>query len=699
MKQIFLCVLSLSLSGALTGAVILMIRPFTRKFFSKRWNYYIWLLLVARLLIPIHVDMGFSSFLTSGLTQEQEKETQVGMPEVVDAELLAEGLQGAEPVVDISESGSQQEESLERTVPPLMDWGIVAGAVWILGAAISFFIKIRNYRRFTVGIRKECKPVSDRRVYAAAENLCTMLHIDHRPQLYESKAVSGPITVGVWRTAIVLPLDRGNLEQLPLILHHELVHVNRRDLWYKWLYQILLCIHWFNPVLYLIGRKLNIDCELACDEAVLGVLTQEGKRAYGNILLDAAQRNISAGRNIPSVTLLERKEDLKDRLKGILQYKKKSGMKVLLSCCTAVGLLFLSACGSIQLYPDAIEDDVNNEEERSYFWDEVEEWMNSGMDSFLDGIPSSDHNGEAWQVYDDDELIAGEDICDRWNMYDYAGGKRIECRGMFLNGAATVLVVNTAKDMDIEVDSAFEVLDGRFKLVYVDPEGEVTVINDAGQKSSVPITMKTGRNVIKLVGQGGKIEYLKINYSGLREKELEGIYYSEEDEKSAYVKADIQAGIADKDTIMEYLYYLDAEDISQALAVLLKKGEELSLDELCDLIIYSDSKLSGRYLVEAVRNGEIEPLSETAISEIKYYLEEESLSGLLEEMNGNLSFDLLYDCAPYLDNSSLEKIAKQYLEAGGEFTELQWDKLSIYLKEDAIEDLKPLKPLKPLKTI
>lgn len=698
MKQIFLCVLSLSLSGALTGAVILMIRPLTRKFFSKSWNYYIWLLLVARLLIPIHVDMGFSSFLTSGLTQEQEKTTQDDMPKVADAVPLTEGLQGAEPVVDISESGSQQEESLERTVPPLMDWGIVAGTVWILGAIISFFIKIRNYRRFTVSIRKECKPVSEQRVYAEAENLCTMLHIDDKPQLYESKAVSGPITVGVWRTAVVLPLDRENLERLPLILHHELVHVKRRDLWYKWLYQILLCIHWFNPVLYLIGRKLNIDCELACDEAVLGALTQEGKRAYGNILLDAAQRNISAGRNVPSVTLLERKEDLKERLKGILQYRKKSSMKVLFSCCIAAILLVLSACGSIQFSTDATNDDAN-EEENSYFWDRVEEWMSSGMDSFLDGIPTIDHNGEAWQVYDDDKAIAGEDISDQWRMYSYAGGKRIECKGMFLNGAATVLVVNTARDMDIEVDSAFEVLDGRFKLVYVDPEGEVTVINDAGQKSSTPITMKTGRNVIKLVGQGGKIEYLKVNYSGLREKELEGIYYSEEDEKSAYVKADIQAGIADKDTIMEYLYYLDDEDISQALAVLLKNGEELSPDELYNLIIYSDSKLSGRYLVEAVRNGEIEPLSETAISEIKYYLEEESLSGLLEEMNGNLTFDLLYDCAPYLDSSSLEKITRQYLEAGGEFTEFQWNKLSAYMKEDAIETLKPLKPLKPLKTI
>lgn len=684
MKQIFLCILSLSLSGALTGAVILMIRPFTGRLFSKSWNYYIWLLVVARLLFPVYVDTGFSNFLTSGMLQEQEKETKDGMTEAVDALSMAEGLQGQETIMDAPTSASPQEETGERTPLPSTDWGAVAGTVWILGAAISLFLKIRNYQRFTVSVRKECEPVSDNRVYAAVENLCAMLHIEHKPRLYESKVVSGPITIGLWRPIIVLPMEKGDLEQLPLILHHELIHTKKKDLWYKWLYQILLCFHWFNPLFYLIGRKLNTDCELACDEAVLAALTQEGKKAYGNVLLDAAQRNISAGRNIPSVTLLERKEDLKERLKGILQYKKRSHMKALISCCMAVGLLFLSACGSVQLSPDAMPVQIDggaDKAEKFYFWDRAAAWMDLGLDDFLERTALTDDTGEAWQVYDNDELIAGDDICDQWRMYSYAGGKGIECRGMFLNGAATVLVANTVKDIDIEVNSVFEMLEGRFKLVYVDPEGKVTVINDTGQEGSIPITMKAGRNVIKLVGQGGKIRYLKVNYSGLREKELESIYYSEEDEKEAFVKADIWAGVVDKNTVMEYLYYLEDEDVSQAFAVLLKKGEELSSDEILDLLIYSDSELSGRYLVEAIRNGEIEPLSETTISEIKYYLEEESLSGLLEEMDGNLSFDLLYDCAPYLESSSLEKVVEEYLEAGGEFTEFQWNKLSVYLEE------------------
>lgn len=689
MRHIFLCVLSLSLSGALTGAVILMVRPFTKKLFSKSWNYYIWLLVAARLLLPVYVDTGFSDFFTSNLIQEREDAVKDDLSESAETESFTESAKETENLAQIKEPVVPEGKAGERNAFSAVDWVTAAGIVWILGVIISLFIKIKDYRHFMAGVRRECEPVADQRVIAAAENLCGMLHMKRMPVLYESTAVSGPITVGVLRTAIVLPMDKGDLNQLPIILHHELLHVKKRDLWYKWLYQILLCIHWFNPILYLIGRKINIDCELACDEAVIGALTGEGKKAYGNILLDAAKRNISAGRNVLSLTLLERKEDLKERLKGILQYKKKNGMKVFLSCCMTAGLLLLSACGSIRISPD------EGEGRRANFWDKAEEWLDSGVERFLNDVPQADRNGDAWKAYDDDALIAGEDIKGQWHMYSYMGGKRIDCKGMYLNGAVTILIVNTDKDVDIDVNSAFDVTDGRFKVVHVDPDDKITVISDTGQKGACTVNLKTGRNVIKLVGQEGRLRNLKISYSGLwvREKEFESIYFSQEDEETADIKADMEKGIADKDVIMEHLYDLDQEDISQAFRLLLKKGEELSPEEIYQLIIYSDSELSGRYLAEAIRNGEIEPLGEAAISEIKYYLDEETLMELLEERGSDLTFDLLYDCAPYLDSSSLETIARQYLDAGGEFTELQWNKLSAYLDEDEIEELKSLKPM------
>lgn len=690
MKQVFFCVLSLSLSGALTGLLILLIRPVTRKLLSKSWHYYIWLLVAARLMLPVYFETDFARALASDMGWKQEEEMEEGRTEAAWDVQQAEAEQDAsraeavqEQVFAVSDLKAgpvqEQKQMWEQGTLPVVDWGLAAGMTWFLGMLASFFIKIKNYRQFTSYVRKEWELIADPFVHDAAGNICAKLSMGRRPRIYESKAVSGPVTIGLQQPVIVLPKGERDLTQLPLVLHHELLHVKRRDLWYKWLYQILLCVHWFNPVLYLIGRKLNIDCELSCDEGVLESLTREGKKAYGNILLDAARGNMNYKKNIPSVTLLERKGDLKERLNGILQYKNKTVLKTMVSLYLFMGLVLLSACGSVQVSQDAVPIHVSGDAwEEPSFWDRAAAWMDSGLDTFLaQSVPDKDE--ETWKVYDDDLLIGGEDIRSQWSMFFYRGGKSIKCSGMFLNGAATVMIANAPEDMDIQVKSAFHVLDGRFKLVHINPEGEVTVINDTGEEGSFGITMGKGRNVIKLVGQGAELRDLTVGYAHLKEKDFESIYYSEDAEQGDIVKAEIEAGAVDKDAVMEYLVYLDDKTVSQALAVLLKQGETLDADDLYQLMIYSDSKLSGRYLVEAVKNGETEPPSEMAVSKIKYYLREEELAQLLAAMDEDLTFDLLCDCAPYLSSSGVEECVKKYMDLGNELTDSQIKKIAPYL--------------------
>lgn len=511
------------------------------------------------------------------------------------------------------------------------------------------------------------------------------------PKVFETGAISGPITIGLFHPVIVLPKQKGEITQLPMIFHHELVHVKRKDLWYKWIYQILLCIHWFNPMLYLIGRRLNTDCELSCDEAVLACLTKDGKKAYGNILLDVAQTSLSVSRRIPAITLLERKQDLKERLKGILQYKEKSGFKVLLSVFLAAGLITLSACSSVEAGLDSMPVHIAGEdwgEEYISFWDEMASWMiGSSVESFLAEPVYVNKNGDAWRAYEDDELIAGADVTDQYHMYTYKGGKQIECNGMFLNGTNSVLIVNASKETEIQVKSVFEVLNGKFKLVHVLPDGTVEVVNETGEKETSHITMNEGRNVIKFVGQESKVRDLKVDFS-FHEKDFETVFYSEDSEQAGAVKERIKTGEVSKEEIMKLLYYMEDEDVSQAFAQLLKQGVTFDKDELIDMIIYSDSELSGRYYAEAVCSGEVEAPTELVISDIKYYLGEDSLEQLLLALEDEITFDILYDCAPYLSRNGLEKCLTQYMEAGNQLTGLQFQKISFYLDEDTLNKIK-----------
>lgn len=733
MRQLFLCILSLSLSGAFTGLVLLLIRPLTGKFFSKKWNYYIWLLLVVRLLIPVYFEIPGGlwqggSGLTAEAAERQGKMLASTVPghgeemEEFPSQYSVEEPDSPvmpEPVAPAGISGLQKSgRSLNFPEPVTL-----FAAIWLAGACFCFIRKMTGYIRFNLRIQKGSKEVSDEQLLFQMADLCNRLHIKKQPVLRESLSVSGPITVGLFKPAVILPADDFNGGSAEgdspghqiLVLHHELIHIRRRDLWYKWLYQLLLCIHWFNPVLYFVAGKLNRDCELSCDEEVLGILTRDGKRAYGNLLINAAEHSLSVrSSNLFSTTLLERKRDLKERLQGILQYKKQERGRIAISLCAALGLLFLSACGSVQAEPDAMpvrlsaggamedaagayaSDDVEKNSEEGFswvsFWGSLTERLfDYDVDDFLDNRMIVNKNGKAWKAYDDDELLAGKDISGQRSAFVYSGGgNKVSCSGLLLNGTESVRIVNVEEEAELQIDSSFELIEGRFKVIYVDPEGQVDVLNETGESSSCIVTLKKGRNVIKMAGQGAKLKKLEIRYSDPEAGSVQRVYYSETEEYADLIQKEIEEGKVDKKELFNALPYMEEEKVSQALGLLLENGIPLDTDEVYELLVYSDIEQSGQYLVNAVRNGKYKFADEEALSHIILYLDEKEAGELLMAlMDGEEGFDfkLLKDNILYLGEGEQEKCMLHYFEQGYSLTYSQFAEISPYLSKRAIEKI------------
>lgn len=111
-------------------------------------------------------------------------------------------------------------------------------------------------------------------------------------------------------------------------------------MFYKWLTQAVICLHWFNPFVYLMGREIAKACELSCDEAVISKLNTQQKRSYGDTLLNAVKTERSYKDSVISVTLCESKKLLSERLGAIMSYKKQPKTIIFLSIA-AVFLLFL----------------------------------------------------------------------------------------------------------------------------------------------------------------------------------------------------------------------------------------------------------------------------------------------------------------------------------------------------------------------
>lgn len=730
MERIFLCILSLSLSGTLIGLLILLIHPLTKKYFSKRWNYYIWLLVIASLVLPVHFKFASLSKFTSHenlsffaaqqvndntIANQQSSQSLSEKANVTNYTMTNSTIQTNtnlplnKPVNDAASLLSQEKPFLSRLVS-------LAKLIWILGTLLILFLKLWNYLCFSICLKNNSIKVTDTETAALLKELSIRLSIKKIPKIYESTIVSSPITLGLWKPVVVLPTkdktsinttnkNIPNKNQTMLSLHHELIHVKRKDLWYKWTYQILLCLHWFNPILYVIGRTLNEDCELSCDEVLLGMLTEEGKKTYGNILIDIAQRNVSSY-PIPCTTLLERKEDLKERLYSILNYKKQTKRKIFLSTCVFVIMLSITACSNaltgtvlpIQIFVPTDKDFVLDTAQSSLksIWETAQEAQykiqtdsstNADNDPFLLELFSNDpapinKNGIAWKVYDDEDLLAGEDICDyQWfdEYYGY-GDTKFKCSEMFLHGSKSVLIIYAETTVQIQVNSSFTVADGKFKLVSIAPDKTISLIDDTGTNGKRNVTLQKGRNVIKMVGQETKVTSLNLSYDGLGNKSITDIYSSEGKETTASILKKFEAKTANKTELIDILPYIeDKKTVSEVLKSLLDQGVYLSMDELEEIFCYSDRKLSSQYLLEAIQDKKTDDLELESLLNLLSYMDTKNRDTLLLALIDKLNFAMLEDNISYLSTEGRSQCLTKYLEAGNILTASQYAEILPYL--------------------
>ncbi len=682
MTQLFSVVFSLSVSGALVGLLVLLFRPLCGRIFSKRWSYYLWLLVIARLLVPFHADLNLMEYFAGSLAEvvdaledaggaESSNETLRGDADTaVDKAGSAEEPDGAETKSAAGQDSAsaatntdavRNEESVVQNSTSGVELisasgmnssarvGIwerflqAAAVVWILGMLFTALRKLWIYSRFVKEVFAACTPVTDERVLRQYAEIQRKLRIGRRVPLYKSAGIDIPMLVGFWQPRICLPqallaemTEREN--DICLILHHELVHYKRKDIWYKWLFQAALCVHWFNPLVYVFIRKFNMDCELACDETVLKLLSEEGRRAYGNVLLDVAQKDWCEGAfsgkvlgkrgNVPMMTLLEEKSTLKERLRGSARYHKTG---IVVGICSIVVLaVFLSAalvCGAADGRGGSGRSLLlhNNGSFVESLWGKSL-WSEMWQDSFDLAQPIVvSSNGTAYRMYDDDALIAGDSEHDCWRAWTYIGGdKKLDVKKFMLNGSDSLWILYANKETTMEIASAFHLYDGRFKLVWIKPDQTVQTLNESGKENTVKLTLPQGRNVIKMVGQKAKLKELGVAYGSIKKGDFDGIYNSETTEY-AYL---VLEGKREFDSLKleEACPYLKEKEVSELCKKALEEEAALSKENWQNFFIYSDEKLTAQYLLEALQAGKAGEFDSGILVEIAPYMQAADVS-------------------------------------------------------------------------
>lgn len=337
--------LNMSLGGGVLIAVILVLRRALLHRLPKWTFLLLWGAALCRLLVPFTLPSQLSVYTGAAWIAEAVRpveETPAPVP--VPAPDLPFIIWEDSP--DTLREDSWTPPAVPVPSEPRREPLSLLAAVWLTGTALCgvFFgaAYLWTLRRFWDAVPAE------------AEFLRRWLeeHPTLRPvQVRTCGAVNAPVAYGLIRPVILLPENTNwtDEDQLTYILTHEYVHICRGDLLWKLLLTAALCLHWVNPLVWVMYFRANRDLELACDEAVVRTLGLDSRKGYAYALLSAAESVFS-----PLCLTYTTKNHMEERIRAIMKMKKKSVAAILAALTLTAGVTAVFATSKAPLDVDKL---------------------------------------------------------------------------------------------------------------------------------------------------------------------------------------------------------------------------------------------------------------------------------------------------------------------------------------------------------
>lgn len=258
--------LQMSLAGGVMILVITVIRALAIERLPKKTFLALWAAALARLLAPVSLPSALSIYSLLARRAPAAAEW-TAVPALPDLPVAAEAGAAA---------AAQQTASAPAAQPPV--WTIV----WAVGAAVCAVV-------FAVAYGRCCREF---RASFPVENGVIRRWLQSHPlrrtvAIRQSGRISSPLTFGVLRPVILMPKKTVWTDETALryVLEHEFVHIQRFDVLSKLLLIAAVCVHWFNPLVWVMYVLANRDLELSCDETVLRRFGGDVRAAYARVLI------------------------------------------------------------------------------------------------------------------------------------------------------------------------------------------------------------------------------------------------------------------------------------------------------------------------------------------------------------------------------------------------------------------------------
>lgn len=288
-----------SVTGGLLTVILYALSPVTRRLFSPVWQYYIWLIVLFLLVVPI--SLKYYVYTQDSLANYR---TEISVTESASRPVAEMGSR----IVDRYKADRNAFLGEKKDID-IIDIFKIITFLWGAGVICILSVKILRYIVFKRALYKNSR---DYRADGLPKQVI----------LRKTNVLDAPLMIGIFRPVIYLPDMDISEESLSYILKHELVHFKRRDILYKWLAMLVGCIHWFNPAVYLLIKCIDEDCEVSCDYTVSKNMSSEERQRYMNTLLDIASYSVRKSRPL-STQMSGSKKLIMRRFTAIKKGKRK----------------------------------------------------------------------------------------------------------------------------------------------------------------------------------------------------------------------------------------------------------------------------------------------------------------------------------------------------------------------------------------
>lgn len=301
----------MSVAGGVLILFIVVIRALAIHRLPKTTFLALWMIAALRLLLPFSIPLTFNIHIGLDVFSDVVQELPSGN--------IASTLPGdSPPSYDIGTAVPSPATEHISTFEILWLVGVLLLAIYF---SISYFRSMRKFRM----------SIPDNTPYI--QNWLTAHQISRPLAVRSSDLISSPLTYGILHPVILLPkkLDRNDQVALKYVLTHEYVHIRRFDAITKILFAAVLCIHWFNPFVWVMYVLANRDIELSCDAWVIRMMGEKNRSSYALMLIKMEEKRSG----MSALYSHFGKNAISERIEAIMKFKKTS----ILACAFALVLV------------------------------------------------------------------------------------------------------------------------------------------------------------------------------------------------------------------------------------------------------------------------------------------------------------------------------------------------------------------------